>query len=338
MAKSLSPYSWKNGFQQPAQGNPWEPEAWEKQNVTTKGERSDLVLPPTLEPLTSNAHNSLGLNVLRTWPTLYDGTNSPHGLPEWWKPSPEVDVLICGAGPYGLQVAVSLARQGVSCRIIDKSETPLIAGRADGVQPRFLEVLHTWGLAQEVHEEGPIIESTVVYRDGQKVLYTRSHQSDSRYRGLHIITQGQVERIYIRDLERHQILVERPTILEDFTVQSDKPISHPVRATIANVKTGKKETIRAKFLVGSDGASSKIRKQLQIPFDGVSTDIYWGILDCIFETDFPYPNTFGFANFCYRFQTSATDILALVPLSVRSTAAALSCRERGAMSGKFEHS
>lgn len=147
-----------------------------------------------------------------------------------------------------------------------------------------------------MHEEGPIIESTVIYRDGQKVLHGRSHQSDSRYRGLHIITQGQLERIYIRDLMRHRVLIERPTVLKDFVVKQDLSTSHPVQATIENATSGETETIRAKFLVGSDGASSKIRKQLEIPFDGVSTDIYWGIIDCVFDTDFPYPTTFGFVN------------------------------------------
>lgn len=144
-----------------------------------------------------------------------------------------------------------------------------------------------------MHEEGPILESTVIYKDGKKLIHDRSHQSDSRYRGLHIITQGQLERIYIRDLIRHQKLVERSSTVEDFHVDSDSSLSHPVRVMVKNKKTGTEETIHAKFLVGSDGAASSIRKQLNIPFDGVSTDIYWGILDCIFETDFPYPKIFG---------------------------------------------
>jgi len=176
---------------------------------------------------------------------------------------------------------------------IDKAETPLIAGRADGVQPRFLEILHSWGLAQEVHEEGPLIERTAIYKDGKKLLFSRSHQSDSRYRGLHIITQGQLERIYIRDLLRHQKLVERSTTITGFEVESDPSAPYPVRTAIENSKTGVKEVIRAKFLVGSDGAASSIRKQLNIPFDGVSTDIYWGIMDCIFETDYPHAWVFG---------------------------------------------
>lgn len=159
------------------------------------------------------------------------------------------------------------------------------------MQPRFLEILNTWGLAKEVHEEGPIIERTAIYKDGVKLLFARSHQSDSRYRGLHIITQGQVERIFIRDLLRHKVLVERSTLLKDYNIED--AAEYPIHATLTKEASGTIETVRAKFIVGSDGASSSIRKSLNIPFDGMSTSIYWGILDCIFETDYPHAWMFG---------------------------------------------
>lgn len=182
---------------------------------------------------------------------------------------------------------------------IDKAPGPLVAGRADGVQPRYLETLASWGLASEVHEEGPIVERTAIYYNGQLLHHGRSHQSDSRYRGLHIITQGQIERIFIRDLLRHKMLVERNTVLEHFNVDQDHaqdPTAHPVQCVIKNNVTQAEETIEAKYLIGSDGASSYIRRRLDIPFDGVSTDIYWGIMDCVFATDFPHAWIFGWVS------------------------------------------
>ncbi|VBB79335.1 Putative hydroxylase [Podospora comata] len=288
MARALPPHTWENGFKKPihASATPW---VWK--NDEQDDDSHSFVTPPSKELLTSTAHNRVGINVIRTWPTLFDGTNNPHGTPDWWKPSDEVDVLIVGAGPSGLEVALSLARQGVSFRIIDKAPTPLIAGRADGVQPRFLETVATWGLASEIAEEGPLIERTAIYLDGKKLLFNRSHQCDSRYRGLHIITQGQIERIFIRDLARHKSLVERERILSKYTV--DVQGEYPVRATVKNERTGQEDIVRAKYLVGSDGAASSIRKSLSIPFDGVSTDIYWGIMDCVFETDYPHAWVFG---------------------------------------------
>jgi len=93
MAKSVPAFTWKNGFRELGDKFPWKSDSVE--TVDEKDE-SHYVTPPTSEILTSNVHNSLGLNTLRTWPTIYDGTKSPHGPPEWWKPSRNVDVLICG--------------------------------------------------------------------------------------------------------------------------------------------------------------------------------------------------------------------------------------------------
>ncbi|XXH03673.1 hypothetical protein Hte_010078 [Hypoxylon texense] len=289
MAFAIRPSTFENGFKQPATGEPW---VWNN-GEDEAGDPNSYVTPPSKEIVTSDAHNNLGVNVIRTWPTLYDGTNSPHGIPSWWKPAEKVDVLISGAGPSGLAVAASLARQGVSFRIIDKSDGPLVAGRADGVQPRFLETIAMWGLAPEIHEEGPLIEKTAIYKDGEKLLFGRSHQSDSRYRGLHIITQGQVERIYVRDLARHKAIVERSSVLENYTVESGSDDPYPVHATIKNQRTGESQAVQAKYIVGSDGAASTIRKSLSIPFDGVSTDIYWGIMDCLFVSDYPHAWSFG---------------------------------------------
>jgi phenol 2-monooxygenase len=179
--------------------------------------------------------------------------------------------------------------------LIDKAEGPLTGGRADGVQPRFLETIAMWGLAAEIHEEGPLIERTAIYKDGKKLLFNRSHQSDSRYRGLHIITQGQVERIYVRDLLRHRTLVERSCVLKEYSIDGaiHEADSYPVHATIINERTGAESTVQAKYLVGCDGAASRVRKSIGIPFDGVSTDIYWGIMDCVYESDYPHAWVFG---------------------------------------------
>lgn len=163
----------------------------------------------------------------------------------------------------------------------------MLAGRADAVQPRALELLHSWGLAQEFHEEGPILNLNTLYKDGQRLVYTPSFQCDSKYRGIHVITQGQIERIYIRDLLRHNTYVERCTVVEKFE-SADSSLSYPIKAVLKNLKTGQTEQVEAKYLIGADGSGSKIREQLKVSFDGTTTDIYWAIIDCVFKTDYPY--------------------------------------------------
>lgn len=100
MATSVQPHSWKNGFRQPSERTHW---ALKEKYVIDEKDEAHYVTPPSSEILTSTVHNSLGLNTLRTWPTIYDGTSSPHELPAWWKPSAEVDVLICGGRQTSLR-------------------------------------------------------------------------------------------------------------------------------------------------------------------------------------------------------------------------------------------
>lgn len=93
MAFAIPPSTWENGFKQPTTGRPW---VWDHTEDEGIDDPNSYVTPPSKEIVTSEVHNDLGVNVIRTWPTLYDGTNSPHGAPSWWKPAEKVDVLISG--------------------------------------------------------------------------------------------------------------------------------------------------------------------------------------------------------------------------------------------------
>lgn len=161
------------------------------------------------------------------------------------------------------------------------------------MQPRYLETLEHWGLATDVAVRGVVIERTAIWKDGRKLVFRNSHMSDSRYRGLDVTSQNEIEQIYLRDLLRHRKIVERRTSVKEFTVSDDPSAEYPVTATLIDQVTGATEVVRAKHLVGSDGASSTIRKQLGFKFEGVSTDIYWGIMDCVFESDYPHFGIFG---------------------------------------------
>ncbi len=183
---------------------------------------------------------------------------------------------------------------------VDKAEGPCHAGRADAIQPRSLEYLRAWGLVEEVLGEGPLLNKTVLYRNGTKLFHGHSSMCDSRYRGISTATQGQVEKVYVRDLRRHGVLVERCTTVSGFDVLDDGDggrdggsSSHPVSARLTSSKTGRDELVRAKYLVGADGAASRIREMMGVPFDGLTTDCFWTIIDCEVRTDYPHILDFG---------------------------------------------
>lgn len=179
---------------------------------------------------------------------------------------------------------------------LDKAEASLLSGRADAIQPRSLEYLQNWGLVSEFADEGPFLDVTAMFKDGTKMFCGPTFTSDSRFRGLHVISQAQVEKIYIRDLMRHRVLIERSTVIDRFEVKDETTTSRPVQVSVRHSESGRLSTVKAKYLVGAEGAASGIRKQLQIPFDGTTTDIHWGIMDAKFETDYPYLDTFGYVD------------------------------------------
>jgi phenol 2-monooxygenase len=93
MSMSVTPKTFKNGFSQPSEGEPW---VYPQPGASDVPKGDHYVTPQSVDVHTSPVNNSLGDSVLRTWPTIFNGTARPDGVPEWWKPSSDVDVLIIG--------------------------------------------------------------------------------------------------------------------------------------------------------------------------------------------------------------------------------------------------
>jgi 2-polyprenyl-6-methoxyphenol hydroxylase-like FAD-dependent oxidoreductase len=176
-----------------------------------------------------------------------------------------IPVLIVGAGPTGLVLALWLTKAGVSVRIIDKAAEAGTSSRALGVQARTLELYRQMGIADQVLEEGVEVAGGNFWVDGRRIArvgLADAGKGLSPFAGLLDYQQDAHERMLIERLLAVGVGVERSTELLRF--HDDGAIVH---ATIKRAD-GSEEECEAFFLAGCDGAHSAVRLGLRIGFPG----------------------------------------------------------------------
>lgn len=184
-------------------------------------------------------------------------------------PSQDSEVLIAGAGPTGLVLALWLARLGVKIRIVDKNPYPAAHSRALAVQSRTLEFYQQLGFAHELVEGGHRVSGLNLWVAGRQVAHAPFSDIG---RGLTpfpfplIYPQDEHEPLLIRHLAELGVQVERPTELVSFTQSASDPDA-PITARL-RLADGSEQTCRCAFLAGCDGARSVVRQSLNIGFPG----------------------------------------------------------------------
>jgi 2-polyprenyl-6-methoxyphenol hydroxylase-like FAD-dependent oxidoreductase len=177
----------------------------------------------------------------------------------------ETDVLIAGAGPTGLVLAIWLRRLGVRFRIIDSAERPATNSRALAVQARTLEFYRQIGLADKIIAAGfkfAAVNLWVAGRRAARVPIDGSGGGISPFPYILILPQDIHEKILSDHLTELGIHVDRGTELVSFEA-SDHEVNCLLRKT-----DGREESGSALFLCGCDGAHSKVRKATGIDFPG----------------------------------------------------------------------
>src|SRR6266508_1529740 len=165
--------------------------------------RSRLPWPPP------HSTFSLGLDAPRTRRTIQSMATS----------SPEPDVLVVGAGPTGLVLALWLTRLGIRVRIVDKTAEPGTTSRAVAVQARTLEFYRQVGLAGAVVEAGVKVAGLNLWVRGTKaarVLLGRMGEGLSPFPYALTYPQDAHERLLIDRLDALGVRVERRTELVRF--------------------------------------------------------------------------------------------------------------------------
>ncbi len=187
----------------------------------------------------------------------------------------ETQVLIVGAGPTGLALALFLAKAGVRPRIIDKNSGPGQASRAMAVQARTLEFYRQLGFSDEVVSQGIPIETLYLRGDSRAATEIRIHEFGeglSPYPFILSYPQDDHERLLVAHLETAGVEVEWGTELLEFHDSGDH-IAATLRASNAE------EECRAAYLCGCDGARSTVRHDLQMNFPGGTYDQSFYVAD-----------------------------------------------------------
>ncbi|KAI1213421.1 FAD binding domain-containing protein [Annulohypoxylon truncatum] len=212
--------------------------------------------------------------------------------------SETVDVLICGGGSAGLSAGVWLARCGVSFKILEKRDGALETGQADGVQCRTVEIFESFGLAETLLKEAyhameiafwaPVTDDSG--RGIRRTNYTADTEPGLSHLPHVLLSQARINELLTIEMER---VAGRPCVEYSCEVQGLEVDSESAKdsnaypVTVKALKDGAEKSYRAKYVLGSDGAHSVIRKSLGFKMIGDSSDAVWGVMDIYPRTNFP---------------------------------------------------
>jgi 2-polyprenyl-6-methoxyphenol hydroxylase-like FAD-dependent oxidoreductase len=176
------------------------------------------------------------------------------------------EVLIAGAGPTGLVLALWLHRFGVRVRIVDKAAGPGTTSRALAVHARTLELYAMLGLAKPVVEAARKMIPVNLWVEGKRRAHIRVGDIGkglSPYPFVLVYPQDEHEKLLIAKLAEAGIQVERETELVGLGEDRD----HFVTARLRDAK-GNESRCRSAFLAGCDGAHSFVREAIKAGFPG----------------------------------------------------------------------
>ena len=172
-----------------------------------------------------------------------------------------VEVLVAGAGPVGLTVASELRRHGVDCRVVDRLESAPQYAKAVGIQPRTLEIWEDMGVVREVLDAATEMRGQLVFVNGAETARLEMSVPPQIPFSFMALPQYETERLLGEHLARLGGGVERGVELR--TLSQDP---EGVTATLAT--RDREEQVRARFVVGCDGAHSVARHELGLGFEG----------------------------------------------------------------------
>ena len=219
----------------------------------------------------------------------------------------EVDVLIVGCGPAGLTLAAQLSRfPEIRTRIVEQKGGPIKLGQADGIACRSMEMFNAFGFVDKVMNEACWINETVFWKPDEttpKNIVRHGRVQDTED-GLSefphtVLNQARVHDFFLEVMRNSPSQLEpnysrRVVDVKIDSTQADVVTlgteAYPVTVKLERIDDahqGETETVRARYVVGCDGARSAVRQSLGRALVGDSANQAWGVMDVLAVTDFP---------------------------------------------------
>jgi 2-polyprenyl-6-methoxyphenol hydroxylase-like FAD-dependent oxidoreductase len=182
-------------------------------------------------------------------------------------PGATVDVLVVGAGPTGLALAAQLERFGASFRIVDRSLDRAHESRALAVQARTLELFDTLDLAAPLVDRGNTSMRVAFHLGAREVAVIdlgTARATDTRFPFILFVSQAETEELLGVHLIRSGVQIERGVELVELAMDEDGAYC------VLGHGGARRETVRARYVVGCDGAHSTVRNAADFSFEGAS--------------------------------------------------------------------
>jgi 2-polyprenyl-6-methoxyphenol hydroxylase-like FAD-dependent oxidoreductase len=185
----------------------------------------------------------------------------------------DCQVLVVGAGPTGLVLAADLLARGIHTRVIDKGDGVTLETRAIAIHGRALEVLDMMGLADRFLDTGQRARRFTFYADGKRRVSLDLSLNGTRFGFVLDIPQYQTERLLRTRVAELGGTVESGVELTSLTAEGCGLIASVVDAT------GRRRSVTADYVVGCDGAHSRVRHELGVRFEGHPYPQDWLLAD-----------------------------------------------------------
>jgi 2-polyprenyl-6-methoxyphenol hydroxylase-like FAD-dependent oxidoreductase len=193
-------------------------------------------------------------------------------------PVSDTEVLVVGAGPTGLMAGLVLSRRGVPAIVVDRKRGPTRESRALAVQARTMEIYDQLGLAEKVLAGAfPALSLQIGTTSGDGPDFSVLQKGATRFPGIQIFEQSQNEKLLAEALAASNADVRwrhRLVDVVDKTAQSDGRIE-----ALLESEDGGLTRVRARWCIGADGASSAVRRVVNLPFDGTTDAATFWVAD-----------------------------------------------------------